>query len=616
MSKRSAEDAGDGPPEKIPQLDGAADMAGGAGGAAAGAGGGGAPGLAKGGNRIFHPQKPLKLMNHNTHVYTKSFYFKIYANDWLRFTGDSPAVQNMDVLGFMTVIPYQALCMYMSPTEYIELIRNSSYAKIEHADFELEYKAVRTPFDANSTDTAEANGNLQFELKRWDGLEMMMPFKVVDTVGAKPTTYSTVKTYAELIRRLYGLSQYQLDSTSTEWPATMRERGLTWRPMWNFENTASPTSNQGPMYQNLNRLTSCLPVNEFVTEQINTNVTKMGDGYCFSKSYKPKNGILTMASSIYNPNQYTRFGGSTRINQKIRMHDNLPTPDNPIQNNSVQYVALYPTGTGLNVEKTAVVNSIEQETVPGIVWDEATQPYTRANFNTDTQASAVSNIVTTPNQPLYFSYDRERGPLNDTNYIWNSQSTTATNPKVNSNQPICINTPTVGLVEAVTNVEPNATATNDQFWFGYNQDLAAYAVRDLENFDAFTSNHDPPIHHMPSMLIGAIPKTNKDNTIVNATLEFEVKTRIVVKAQHTHPTYVNCAYAPIADDGVTAGFIDPVFAALADNNNVIFRTRWQHNEHDVLLGDNLKYWDKSYGLAAKPTFQELPGTTPMLNKKK
>lgn len=628
MSKRTAEDAGLPEREDMsstgdePMSMATAGSPAGANLSSLGSGGHGGKNSGGRGQPIFHPQQPLKLKNKQHHTYTKSFFFKIYANDWQKISSGTSG--SIDIMGFMTVIPWQALCMYMSPTEYIELIRNSSYAKIKHADFQLCFKAVRTPFDANSVDQSEANGNLQFELKRWDHLEMMMPFHVVDTTGPEPTSFENVKTYAELCTRLYGISFYQQSPGDKTWPATMRERGLTWRPMWNFDNSAAHTGPDGPMYANLNRLVSSLPVNEFVTEEINTNVSKMGEGYCFTKSYKPKNGILTMASSVYNTNQFARFGGATRINQKIRMHDNLPNPDNPITNASVQYVALYPNLTNIGTTTAEAVTGVTNTTASlfNLAPGTATVNRLTQTGSTDQVFYPTSNPIpngswTQDNIPITF--DKNETPGVNIPYFVDSRTIAAGNPlgpQENQYNDMVIGQPTTTTSNFVTGINAAADqATNDQFWFGYNENLGAYVLRDLENYDAFTSNHDPPIHHMPSMLIGAIPKTNKDNTIVNATFEFEVKTRIVVEAQHVHPTYFNTGYAPIADGTISAGYLDPVYTATPDAANTIFRTRWQHNEHDVLLGDELKFWDKSYGLAAKPTFQSVPLNTPMLTKK-
>lgn len=612
MSKRGAEEAeleDEGANRSPDSMLAAAGSPAGANNASLGNSAGGGHSSGKQGARIFHPNKPLKLQNKHKHVYTKSFFFKIYANDWMRFA--TPTNDGMDIVGFMTNIPYQALCMYISPSEYLELIRNSSYSKILHADFELEFKAVRTPFDANSIDQSEANGNLQFELKRWDGLEQMMPFTTVDLEGAEPTTFTKVNSYSELITRLYGVSLQQGPVANTTWPATMRERGLSWRPLWNFSNTAANTSG-GTMYLNLNTITSSLPINEFATEQINTNVAKMGEGYCFCKSYKPKNGIITMASSIYNTNNVTRWPARTQVNNKIRYRDNLPTGPGPILNNSPQYIAVYPITTQNTyltgqIETTNAATSNSAATITNINPQMQSLEFQAVGSCGADSSRYAATTGCIPNSTPSVHFSDFGG---QTQAVWNSAGNIEQISVVTGNNYTPINS-----ITSPTPTNAIATIQNDNLWYGYNQELAAYSVRSLENYDAFTSRNEPPIHHMPSMLIGAIPKTNKDNSIVKATFEFEVKTRIVVESQHVHPTYTNIAYNAVAEPTIPVGYIDPVISALPDNTNTLFRTRFQHNEHDVLLGDNLKYWSGSYGLAAKPTFDFLPGTTPMLYKK-
>lgn len=104
--------------------------------------GGNGNGGSRGGNHIFNPMRPMKLENKWTKHYTKSFYVKIYANDWIPYQGQTANEHN--IIGFMTVIPWQALCMYLSPNEYLDIVRNNAYCKIGQSNFQLEFKAVST----------------------------------------------------------------------------------------------------------------------------------------------------------------------------------------------------------------------------------------------------------------------------------------------------------------------------------------------------------------------------------------------------------------------------------------------------------------------------------------
>lgn len=565
--------------------------------------GGGSMSAAKAqrGAPIFPIDRPLKLLNKNTLVFTKHFYFKIYANDWIY----TPIENGADVVGFMTVIPYQALCMYLSPNEYLDIIRQSNFASIKEAKLELEFKAVRTPFDANSTDAAEANGNLQFEIQRWDGIEQMMPFKVadVDITGAQ-TLYTSNQ---ELINRLYGGKALCEDSPN--WPACMRERGLSWRPIWQFRHTAWPTGN-GSLYRNMNRVISALPIGEYVTEKLNTNQAKMGEGYCFNKVYKPKNGILTMASSSYN--HQNNMTGHTRINQPIRMQDNpLGSIDS---HNDQQYVALYPT-----ITEVSMVNGVDTPKQRGIWFDpgvmaNGADPGTYVgggnsnalicNAIDDSAGAGTSYKMQSPcvNPP----FGAVSGPKPNQNFGWFFDTDALDddgNPKFTTNNFVT----DVNLER----VDVETVEEKDNFGYGYNNDMGYYSVATLENYAMHTSRNPPPIHHMPSMLIGAIPKTTKqENTIVQGTLEFECRTQIIVEVQNVHPTYMNNSYLPFNDVGITSGWADP------DNfgNDELWGGRYQHNETDVLLTDRMKHWNKSYGLAGKPLFEDMPENTPLLKK--
>nr|WQF02863.1 MAG: structural protein [Bee densovirus 5] len=538
--------------------------AGGEGGGTSGNGG------ARGGNHIFHPHKPMKLENHQTHTFTKHFYVKIYANDWHRFIpGNEPGTTSL--VGFMTVIPYQALCMYISPQEYLEIVRNNSYCKIEDSNFQLEFKAVRTPFDTNSSDQAEANGNLQFEIQRWDGLEKVLPFDTIDiqgvTVPGETPTYTEPKSYIELINRLYGLSFNDTNTLDYNFPATMRERGLSYRPRWKFNATPGNTS-VGPLYRPINRYISSIPIGEYVTDSLNTNQAKMGEGYCFNKSYKPKNGILAMASSAYDPQNFIR-PGATQINIKNRMVDELAT--NAVSIPDCQYITVW------NQSNTDVVGPNDQFKTVGVT---------------------CGSFLTNDNQKIQLRV-----------------------PAIGDNTGTCPTTEDVKLRYELTApllsqyIDSNGTKAltnvNDCVGFGFENSLSYYTTANLENYQSFTSNNERPLHHMPSMMIGAIPKTNKNNTIVNATLEFEIRTSITIKCSSVHPTYMNMAIDTLGEAGAELTFVDPMFRNALNPFENVYGGKWFHNEKDVLLREP-KLWHLNYGRAAKPKFTGLPSNVPTL----
>lgn len=520
------------------------------GGTAAAGGAGSGAGGASPGAPIFPPGVPLKGINKHTKTFTKKFYFKIYANDWLINTSGTTPNRVTAVTHFATFIPYQALCMYMSPQEYMECVRGSHYAKIKDAKFELKFKAIRTPFDANSTDAAEANGNLQFEIQRWDGLETMLPFQVLDLEGRNSSTATPRVDYQELIIRLYGSEAFSHGPVieNNVWPATMRERGLSWRPTWIFPEGGYQQTSSGPMYRTINQYISSLPVGEYITDSINTNVVKASDGYCFNKVTKPKNGIISFASSAASTTitgvEGPRF---TRINTKTRFQDTVMQQTVNPKVGSNQYVSLFGGGS----KATALLD-----------------------FNNTSAPS--SNVTGTTDPVCYVAGTCPRVAARDL-------FTTATGDPAPE-------------VQVITDVGDN----QDDYGFGYNNGPMQYYTRaNLENYTMFTSRNDPPIHHMESMCIGIVPKSNSDNSIVNATAEFECTTSITVECEDTHPTYVQCAYN-------NGAYIDPYFS-----DNVLYGGRWQHNELDVCLKDN-KYWNADYGLAAKPLFRPYTYDTPLL----
>lgn len=553
---------------------------------------GGNQGLMPGG-AMFQPQRPLKIMNKRTMKFTKHFYVKLYANDWIRSV--DAETSSVDITGFMTYIPYQALAMYMSPEEYLDVVRSANFAKIKEAAFQMEFKAVRTPFDANATDVAEANGNLQFEVQRWDGLEQVLPFNVVDV--DLDGTKVTHDDYTELINRLYGKSLSQLSVPDFTWPATMRERGLTYRPNWRFATTGG-LNQLGPLARSVNARIASIPIGEYVTDRLNTNMAKTGQGYCFNKITRPKNGIITMAASAFNATTQSRTNSTTRINTKQRMRDNRT---DPLTTESCQYT------TNLNnTGSTTVLQS-----------DGSTEMVPR-----DTAITGEIGTIPVDNLPAFYKFrnndcDFTSGTGNADIILKATPDRVNTAPNPPRGFAIALEKTEVGGSTCAVSVPTAAGLSNttalssvfDCFGYGYENSMAAYTVANLENYQVFTSRNDPPLHHLPSMLIGAIPKTTKQDTIVNATLEFEITTAIEIEIQSVQPTYINCA------KNVFAGgqYLDPAFQA--GTNEYLYGGKWQHNETDVLLYDP-KAWHMDYGRAAKPLFEDLPVGTPTLAKNK
>lgn len=529
------------------------------------------------GQPIHRAPRGLKGLDKYKRHFTKKFYMKTYANDW---TIQADA-QGANIIGFMNVIPYEALCMYISPDEYLCLIRDNHYCKIADTGFEMRLKAVRTPFDANATDMAEANGNLNFEVKRFDGLETLLPFNRVDhDFGA--STYNVRKSYAELITRLYGrggLAHIATGSTFTgQLPATMRERGLSYFPVWRFNNlqNAVPTNVDNPTthdnytpYIPLSSMIASLPVGEFETDSINTGMIRATEGYCFNKEYKPKNGIIMMAPSAWEASDpYNTAAGprSIFINQPVLEKYN-PGGGNlggEIESTwSAQFYSLYPSivgGATVNVVKSS--SRATNEANP--------------DGNTSISCPALNEAIPNPRHTL-------------------AQYFATGNP----------DPPTADVVTSVS--------LNPQFHgYGYAQHMRYYTIANIENYTCWTSRNQNPLHHMTSMAIGAIPKTNKNETIVNATFEWEITTSCTVECETSHVTYINNALNIYANDGALNfnGAEQPA-NTIMDGSGLNLEDygalNFNHNETDVGLAYP-KSWTGSYGIAAKPNFVDIDTT--------
>lgn len=552
-------------------------------------------GVGNRGKEIIPMHMPIKARHSTLKTFTKHFYFKIYANDWLVVTQPSGTT----VTGWMNYIPYQALAMYLSPGEYMKLVRNTGWAEIKDAKFQLEYKAVRTPFDANNTDAAEANGNLQFEIQRFDGLEKMLPFDTVD-VPLSPGEPVQYNSYVELIQRLYGVTGFARYSTGgVPLPATMRERGLTWRPSWGFNFNVDDNLGYGDMYRDFNKSISSLPIGEFVTERLNTNQVKMGEGYCFNKTYKPKNGLITAATSGRATSTQTP-GDYARINGPIR-YKGLTADMQAGAQDATQWQAIYPdieiAVTTAEVSGVGDLTQLQSISINNLT---ASQPATYS------QGVAASRPQIDPlTNPVVF----DGGPQPTANgAIWEDARTQGWPP--------------IQVIDGASLVGNG----NDRLGYGYNNAMAYYTIADLENYSEYPDYKAPPITRMESFCIGAVPKTTKQNTTVAATLEFECSTEITVECFESDHTYFNCAYSIYDSDGGVgpdgssalpgAQYIDSFFrpSATDPQNGFLYGGKWQQQEHTSVLRDPKKWAIGRYGAYAKPLFNDLTAELPVLRK--
>lgn len=523
------------------------------------------------GARKMAMEMPYKFKNVSTRMYTKNFYMKLYSEDWIRQT----TADGGNIIGFMNVIPYQALCMYLSPNEYQDIQKCSQFAKIEECTFEVKVISLRTPFFANSTDVVEANGNLRFCIQRWDNLEKMLPFRVVDV--DESGTVTEQKTYAELINRLYGSSHSQTPIIDKKWPAAERERSLSHRPLWKFKK--NPVYNdvmRGWIEFPINAYISTLPVGEYKTAQ--ALVSAHDPEVVFTRNYRPKNGLITMAPSAFSDFRENVF---SQINLKERF---ATTGTNPTKNTDPQFKTFDRSitlsgGFSIVVTRERIFNT---ERVRSINF-----PATIAQGTNYAHMACKVDKNQVPIEVLKFTEvwdDGEPDPMT--------------------------------IVNDVKATDKGAVNSVDDVGYNYGTAMAYYTVADIENYAMLTSRNEFPVHHMSSFALGIRPKTNRDDTIVKCTVEVEITTTCKVSLEHCNLTYSNLAYVPVADGSdFPVGFMDKMVKNIdVDDEQIykdIYARRWQHNETDVSLNDNSKYWDKSYGLASKMQFTKLPATTPL-----
>lgn len=261
----------------------------------------------------------VKVRNTSIRKFQKRFMIKLYSNGWTIQHGGVPPLDYKLYNGWMNYIPWHATCFYLSPQEYLNIVRNNSYATIKEAKFQMQLRGVRTPFTAGSSDIQDANGNLGFDICRFDRLEETMPFVVQDApYGENPLEVSN---YEDLVNRLYGSVSLSQNNAVTGLPATMIERSITMRPMWEFSNSGYKAPG---MNRNINQLCTSIPVYNAMTDCINSNQVKYDTGYCFNQTYRPKNGVISCATTAFAPISY-RSVDNVRVKQPTR----LETTKNP-----------------------------------------------------------------------------------------------------------------------------------------------------------------------------------------------------------------------------------------------------------------------------------------------
>ena len=194
------------------------------------------------------------------------------------------------------------------------------------------------------------------------------------------------------------------------------------------------------MYRAINKYISSLPVGEYITDSMNTNVAKMSEGYCFNKHYKPQNGIISFNSSAVNTNYVN--SGRTRVNTKIRYQDTISNTAAPTTG-SLQYESLFGGSTG----STPVLNLINSAV------------YMTATLATPERTEYLSNKKRGPNAPAIAAPFNPRG---GNEYLYDTTT------------PID-GQPGLGTASLPTVVDvPNVGANGDGYGFGYNNEMQYY----------------------------------------------------------------------------------------------------------------------------------------------
>lgn len=599
---------------------------GGSGGFSTGASGGGQQ--ENGGMPMF-PDGVFTGPNKTTKIFTKTFYLKIYANGLTEYIDSTTGARR--VLGWQTVIPYQALSSYMTAEEYLSIIRDGSYGKIKWAGFQLEFQDIRTPFGTNVATVAEANGNLQFELQEFHGIERFMPFETVETDysdSPNPITITPFNSFENWIKKLYGdqpFSQDETPRTKRQWPAEMYQRGLDMRPLWQFSPPADKKlTGTGTMLRPYNAHVTSLPFGKWVSRRVNTNTGKV-TGVYFNKVYKPKNGIISAASSIYDVgSEHLNKDRFTRINQPIRMND--INSRNPVPYNDPskpQYTSdWFPTTVQVVtslipiLEPTVKITNITYDNV----WtsDDGSYP-TDAMVNCATNNDGTSSqygFAVFPQQlpctlPSFTPFHYKRGEDPEIPQPWRLHEIYNMVQKTFCN---AVQTQSTSYMTDVTvNTAQVATGENDVVGYGYQNDINYYTRATLENYSVWTSRNQPPIHEMPSWMIGIVPKTtgplSANDDIVNATATFLCKTAIEIEVED-HP----CVTTNFAYDYTNERFMDPLVDKARSEGKLgtyLYGGKWRHNEKDVFIREN-KNWALDYARAGKMGFYRYDNTDPTL----
>nr|WQF02844.1 MAG: structural protein [Bee densovirus 1] len=602
----------------------AASTAGGGGGFSSGASGGGQQ--EDGGMPLF-PEGRFTGPNRQTKIFTKVFYLKIYANGLLETISEDGQRR---VLGWQTVIPYQALSSYMTAEEYLSCIREGSYGKIKEARFQLEFQDIRTPFGANTTDTAEANGNLQFEIQEFRGLEEMMPFQTVitDFPTTDDTKLKSFDNFGPWIKKLYGDQPFSQDiepRTKTQWPAEMYQRGLDMRPLWQFSpaGTGFKEPGTGILFRDYNQHVTSLPFGKYVTRRVNTNVSKV-NGVYFNQIYKPKNGLITAAPTVYDlKREQKKVGRYTRINQPQRMSDKKSINDTPYQDPSqVQYATDWlsqlvqvVTDVQPTISQINGINSVNNTNI----WEadgRARRGMATCSYVDDEteRRMFVAGVPTDTAPPTCSS-------ANLATHYYRGPEVGSDNPGLRDIYDIAARTVVSSVTQNQYNVVSALNETkgpvnevfNDSVGYGYANDIDYYTRATLENYSVWTSRNQPPIHAMPSWMIGIVPKTigpkGGQDDIVNATATFLCKTAIEIELEDAPCVTTNFAF-----DYDAGRYMDPIIDLARTQNEIgryLYGGKWRHNERDVFIREP-KLWAMDYARAAKMGFVDYPKTQPTL----
>lgn len=256
---------------------------------AAASGGSGANSVAmqsEKGMPLLGPENHHDYLTNTSRVFTKTFQFYIINQNWQTFQMPdkraTPLQFNTRVIPYF-VFMWDLIMWYLSPTEYIDMIRTGRYSKIVASVFQIDYCSHMQTFTTNQADaTTAGNGNLS-HIRVFRDFNQRKAFTVLDITNGKP---ELEEGHSKLRNKLYGTQKFLNTSTGTQDIAAVDgPRQYTHLPAMMTQADQSDLL----LEQNITSVNMLKATNEkFDTTQ---------HGYSIPITYKPKQSIMAVGPS-------------------------------------------------------------------------------------------------------------------------------------------------------------------------------------------------------------------------------------------------------------------------------------------------------------------------------